>query len=85
MCAAETTARRRKPWIRPAVTLGIAFAALSLLWNLPVALSGFGWPWTATAALEVTALFALLALVPPLRTGRVGWLAASSWCPNSPS
>ena len=77
MCAAETTARRRKPWIRPAVTLGIAFAALSLLWNLPVALSGFGWPWTATAALEVTALFALLALVPPLRTGRVGWLAAS--------
>jgi hypothetical protein len=66
----------RAPWVKPALTLAAAFIGLSLLWNLPVALSGFGWPWIAAAALEVAVAFALLALAPPLRTGRLGQLAA---------
>ena len=45
-------------------------------WNLPVAYSEFGWPWLRAAALEVTLAFALLALVPWLRTGWPGQLAA---------
>jgi Sulfatase len=67
---------RRGSWLTPALTLATAFAGLSLLWNLPVAFSGFGWRWVATAALEVTLAFALLALTPRLRTGWSGRLAA---------
>jgi hypothetical protein len=67
---------RRGPWVRSGLTLGAAFVGLSLLWNLPVAFSGFGRPWLATAALEVTLAFALLALVPQLRTGWPGRLTA---------
>ena len=59
-------------WPRPS-------SVLSLLWNLPVGFSGFGWSWLAAAALEVTLVFALLALVPPLRTGWPGRLAAARW------
>ena len=53
-----------------------AFVVLSLLWDLPVRLSGFAWPWLAAPALEIAAVFALLALVAPLRTGRAGQIAA---------
>jgi Sulfatase len=67
---------RRVPWVKSGLTLGAAFTGLSLLWNLPVTLSGFGWPWLATAALEVILAFALLALLPWLRTGWPGRLAA---------
>jgi hypothetical protein len=66
---------RRGPWWQPALTLVVVFIGLSLLWNLPVAFSGFGWPWLRAAALEVTLTFALLALVPPLRAGWPGRLA----------
>jgi hypothetical protein len=73
---AKASAARREHWLKPALTLAAAFLGLSLLWNLPVAFSGFGWPWLATVALEVTCVFALLALVPQLRTGRPGQLVA---------
>ena len=66
----------REPRLRAALTLVATFMGLSLLWNLPVAFSQFGLPWLATAALEVTLVFALLALVPRLRTGWAGRLAA---------
>jgi hypothetical protein len=62
--------------VQPALTLVVAFIGLSLLWNLPVAFSAFGWPWLRAAALEVTLAFALFALVPPLRTGWPGRPAA---------
>jgi hypothetical protein len=67
---------RRPPWLKPALALGAAFCGLSLLWNLPLARSGFGWPWLGAAALEVTLAFALLALVPRLGRGAGGRLAA---------
>jgi hypothetical protein len=54
---------------RSALLLVAAFVALSLLWNLPVRLSGFGWSWLAAPALEIAILFALLALVAPMRSG----------------
>jgi hypothetical protein len=63
---------------RSAVVLAAAFLALSLLWNLPVRLAGFGSSWLSAAALEVTVVFALLALVSPLRTGRLGQLVAAA-------
>jgi Sulfatase len=69
-------AARRGSWWQPALTMAAAFVGLSLLWNLPAAFSGFGWPWLGAAALEVTLAFALLALVPPLRAGGPGRLAA---------
>jgi hypothetical protein len=52
--------------------------ALSLLWNLPVRLSGLGWSWLAAPALEVAVVFALLALVAPMRIGRSGQVAAAA-------
>jgi hypothetical protein len=58
------------------VILVAAFVVLSLLWNLPVRPSGFAWSWLAAPALEIAAVFALLALVAPLRTGRAGQIAA---------
>ena len=61
---------------RSAVLLVAAFVVLSLLWNLPVRPSGFVWSWLAAPALEIAAVFALLALVAPLRTGRAGQIAA---------
>jgi Sulfatase len=67
---------RHGAWVRPALTVATAFIGLSLLWNLPVAFSGFGWPWLRAAALEVTLAFALLALLPRLRSGWLGRLAA---------
>ena len=67
---------RRVPRAKPGLTLGAAFIGMSLLWNLPVTLTGFGWPWLATAALEVVLAFALLALLPRLRTGWPGRLAS---------
>ena len=63
---------------RSALVLVTAFLALSLLWNLPVRLAEFASPWLAAVALEVTVVFALLAVVPPLRTGRLGQLAAAA-------
>jgi hypothetical protein len=74
---AKTSLARREPWLKLALVLAAAFVGLSLLWNLPVAFSGFGWPWLATAALEVTLVFAPLALVPQLRTGWPGQLVAA--------
>jgi hypothetical protein len=59
------------------VVLVAAFVGLSLLWNLPVRLSGFGWSWLAAPALEVAILFALLALVGTVRIGRAGRVAAA--------
>ena len=58
------------------MVLVAAFVVLSLLWNLPVRRSGFVWSWLAAPALEIAAVFALLALVAPLRTGRAGQIAA---------
>jgi hypothetical protein len=63
---------------RSALVLAGAFLALSLLWDLPVRLAGFGSSWLSAAALEVTVVFALLALVPPLRAGMLGRLAAAA-------
>jgi hypothetical protein len=63
---------------RSAVALVMAFVLLSLLWNLPVRLSGFAWSWVAAPALEVAAVFVLLALVPSLRTGRLGQMVAAA-------
>ena len=74
---AESSVPRREPRVKAALALTAAFIGLSLLWNLPVAYSEFGWPWLRAAALEVTLAFALLALVPWLRTGWPGQLAAS--------
>ena len=67
---------RRGPGVKPGLTVGATFIGLSLLWNLPVAFSGFGWPWLATLAIEVILAFALLALIPRLRTGWPGRLVA---------
>jgi hypothetical protein len=60
------------------LVLILAFVALSLLWNLPVRLSEFAWPWVAAASVEVTVVFALLAWVPGLRSGRPGRIAADA-------
>jgi Sulfatase len=73
---AGTMARLRGSATRSVLVLVTAFVALSLLWNLPVNLSAFASPWLAVASLEVTLLFALLALVPPLRSGRPGRILA---------
>ena len=74
--AGRWPAPRRGSPLKPALALATAFIGLSLLWNLPIAFSGFGWPWLATAALEVALAFALLALAPRLRAGWPGRLAA---------
>jgi hypothetical protein len=63
---------------RAALVLVITFVVLSLLWNLPVRLTEFASPWLAAAALEVTIVFAALAVVPPLRTGVLGQLVAAA-------
>ena len=73
---AAARAARRQGGLGAALTLGAAFVALSLLWNLPVTWSGFGWQWLASAALEVVVLLALLALAAPLRAGRPGRVVA---------
>src|SRR5690606_16874101 len=73
---AAARAARRRGGLGAALTLGAAFVALSLLWNLPVTWSGFGWQWLASAALEVVVLLALLALAAPLRAGRPGRVVA---------
>jgi Sulfatase len=76
---ASTTERSaaRLRWQAVGVLL-VAFVGLSLLWNLPAHLAELGWPFLASASLEVTVIFALLALVPGLRTGRSGLWAASA-------
>ena len=74
-------------WIAPSArssgeirrVLVAAFVVLSLLWNLPVRPSGFAWSWLAAPALEIAAVFALLALVAPLRTGRPGQSPRWPW------
>ena len=71
-------ARSPGSWTRSPLVLVTAFVVLSLLWNLPVRFSGFASPWLAAAALEVTVVFALLALVPPLRAGVLGQLVAAA-------
>ena len=71
-------ARPPRSWTRSALVLVTAFLGLSLLWNLPVRLSEFARPWLAAAALEVTIIFALLALVAALRTGRRGQVFATA-------
>ncbi len=67
-----------RSWARSALVLVTAFVALSLLWNMPVRLSEFAWSWLVAPALEVAVLFALLALVAPLRTGRAGQMIAAA-------
>jgi hypothetical protein len=57
------------------LSLVLAFVGLSLLWNLPLALGGFAGP---RASLEIAAILALLALVPALRCGWPGTLAAAA-------
>jgi hypothetical protein len=76
--AAGEMARSPRLWPRSALVPVAAFLVLSLLWNLPVRLAEFAWPWLATAALEVTIVFALLALVAPLRTGMLGQSIAAA-------
>jgi Sulfatase len=61
---------------RASLTLCLAFIGLSLLWNLPVHLADLRWWLLASVSLEVAVIFALLALVPGLRTGRSGSWAA---------
>jgi hypothetical protein len=61
---------------RAGLTLVLTFTGLSLLWNVPTAFAGFAWPLAAAASLEVAVVFALLALIPWLRAGRLGALAA---------
>jgi Sulfatase len=63
---------------RTGLTLVLAFIGLSLLWNLPVGLAEFRWSLLATASLEVAVVFALLALVPGLRAGWPGRIAAAA-------
>src|SRR5690606_4931769 len=75
VCAATSTARRQGR-LGAALMLGAAFVALSLLWNLPVTWSGFGWRWLAGAAREVVVLLALLAPAAPWRAGRPGRVVA---------
>jgi hypothetical protein len=60
-----------------AAILILAFCTLSQVWSLPLALAAFDWPRLATASLEVTILFAALALMPPLRRGRPALLIAA--------
>ena len=76
--AAGKTARPPGSRTRSALVLATAFIVLSLLWNLPVRLSEFASPWLAAAALEVTVVFALLALVPALRRGWLGGLTGAA-------
>jgi hypothetical protein len=64
--------------IGSALVLVTAFVLLSLLWNLPVRRAAFAGPWFAAPALEVTVVFALLAVLPPLRTGRPGQTVAAA-------
>jgi hypothetical protein len=59
------------------LALAGAFAWLSLLWALPVEPCELGFARFAPLALEVAALFALLALFPPLRRG--GWGRGLRW------
>jgi Sulfatase len=73
-----TIAKSPRSWVISAMVLVAAFVVLSLLWNLPVRLSGFAWSWPAAPALEVAAVFVFLALVPPLRTGRLGQIVATA-------
>ena len=77
MRPAEIDRPRRGPVTRSALTLvgGLRRAVAAL--EPAGRLSEFGWPWLAAAALEVTLVFALLALVPPLRTGWPGQIAAA--------
>jgi len=67
-----------RSWAGHALALAAAFVALSLLWNLPVALTGFVWSVIGAASLEITLVFALLALVPALRSGGSGRLVAAA-------
>ena len=83
----QSSVPRREPRAQAALLLPAAFIWLSLLWNLPVAPPEFGAVAQARAG-EVVLLFALLALVPPLRPrpARAGsrlpsaWRPRSSWC-----
>jgi hypothetical protein len=76
--AGGKVARSSRLRTRSALVLVTAFLVLSLLWNLPVRLADFASAWPAAAALEVTVMFALLALVPPLRAGVLGRLVAAA-------
>jgi Sulfatase len=77
--AASETAPPSGSRTRSVLVLAAAFLLLSLLWNLPVRLAGFGSSWLlSAAALEITLVFALLALVPPLRAGQLGRLVAAA-------
>ena len=61
---------------RRAVWLLAAFVWLSLIWHLPVEPTAFDRAHLLAVAGEIVALFALLALVAPLRRGRVGLAVA---------
>jgi hypothetical protein len=74
--AGEEGAQASRSWTRSALVVLAAFLVLSLLWNLPVRFSELTWRWLAAAALEISILFALLALVTPLRIGWPGKIAA---------
>jgi phosphatidylglycerophosphate synthase len=62
--------------LRAAVLAG-TFCVLSQLWTLPLAYKAYAWPQLATASLEVAVIFALLALFPLLRHGRVALVTAA--------
>jgi hypothetical protein len=68
--------------VRTAALAGGAFAWLSLLWALPVEPSELRLARLAPIALEIAALFALLALIPSLRRGWSGrglrWLVGGA-------
>jgi phosphatidylglycerophosphate synthase len=60
-----------------AATLAVTFCVLSQLWSLPLSYKAYAWSQLATASLEVTALVALLALIPLLRRGRMAVITAA--------
>jgi phosphatidylglycerophosphate synthase len=58
-------------------TLTAAFFVLSHLWTLPLAYKAYAWSHLATVSLEVTAIVALLAMMPRLRHGRAAVVTAA--------
>jgi hypothetical protein len=58
------------------LTLAGVACPLSLLWNMPSYLTDFDWMRLASVSLEIVGVFAVLALVPRLRDGRLGVCSA---------
>jgi hypothetical protein len=62
----------RRTVLAPLFTLLGVGCALSLLWNMPSYLTDFDWLRLAFVSIEIVVVFAVLALVAPLRDGRLG-------------